>query len=200
VRERGHETRARVLIANDRLPAALDVLGPLVAEQREAGRSGRLILSLILTAAARDRGGDVAGSSAALTEAVGLAAGNDYRRSFMDRALPIDHLLRRVRHVAPAFVDDVLARLGPAPAPARAVRSVDRSTVGAEDGQVIEPLSVRELEVLQLVAAGLANDEIGRELFVTAGTAKWHVHNILSKMSSRNRAALIAKARSLGLV
>jgi len=54
--------------------------------------------------------------------------------------------------------------------------------------------------VLRLVAAGLSNDEIGHALFVTGGTAKWHVHNVLGKLGSPNRAALIARARSLGLV
>jgi LuxR family maltose regulon positive regulatory protein len=63
-----------------------------------------------------------------------------------------------------------------------------------------EPLSARELEVLRLVAAGLSNDEIGRELYVTSGTAKWHVHNVLAKLGARNRVALIGRARSLGLV
>jgi LuxR family maltose regulon positive regulatory protein len=200
VRERGHETWARVYIASNRLRAALDVLEPLVAEQREAGRNGRLITSLVLMAAALDRGGEVKGSTAALAEAVGFAAGHDYRRAFMDRVLPVDHLLPRVRHTAPAFVDDILARLGVPFGTAASARTMVRSTaVGAGEAGV-EPLSVRELEVLRLIAAGLSNEEIGRELFVTAGTAKWHVHNVLAKLGSRNRAALIAKARSLGLV
>jgi LuxR family maltose regulon positive regulatory protein len=199
VRERGHETWARTLIANNRLPAAFDILDPLATEQRAAGRNGRLIASLVSSAAAHERGGDVAGANVALTEAVTLAADHDYRRAFMDRVLPVDRLLPRVRHIAPAFVDAVLARLGVTSTSPSASAGV-RLTDSAGGGEGVEPLSVREVEVLRLVAAGLSNDEIGRELFVTAGTAKWHVHNVLAKVGSRNRAALIAKARSLGLV
>jgi LuxR family maltose regulon positive regulatory protein len=201
VRERGHETWARALIANGRVPAALDILNPLVTEQRESGRNGRLIASLVLAAAARERRGDRAGSIGALAEAVTIAAGHDVRRPFMDRVLPVGHLLPSVRHRAPAFVDDILARMGVRSATsAQASHTVVGSTAlgAAEVG--VEPLSVRELEVLRLVAAGLTNEEIGRELFVTSGTAKWHVHNVLAKLGSRNRASLIAKARSIGLV
>lgn len=201
VRDRGRETWARVLVALHRQPAALEILEPLGAEQRETGRLGRLVATLVLTAVARDRGGDASGSIAALTEAVALGAGEDYRSVFMDRVLPIDQLLPRVRHVAPVFVDDLRDRLGStAPATVRGSSRSAGSTSADEGTWGIEPLSVRELEVLRLVAAGLSNEEIGRELFVTSGTAKWHVHNVLAKMGSRNRAALIARARSVGLV
>ena len=195
VRDMGRETSARVLLALGRLPEAMEILEPFARELRELGRSGRLIAALTLLALARDRGGDRPGSDADIGEAVGLAAGQDYRRVFMDRVLPVDQVLARARHMAPAFVDDVLARLGVLPPSA-----VAGATARREDGGLIEPLSVRELDVLRLVAAGLSNDEIGRELFVTAGTAKWHVHNVLGKLGSPNRAALIARARSLGLV
>lgn len=63
----------------------------------------------------------------------------------------------------------------------------------------MEPLTVRELEVLQLVVAGLSNDEIGGELYVSSGTAKWHVHNVIAKLGARNRVTAVARARELGL-
>jgi LuxR family maltose regulon positive regulatory protein len=61
-------------------------------------------------------------------------------------------------------------------------------------------LTVRELEVLRLVVAGLSNDEIGRELFVSTGTAKWHVHNLLGKLGARDRVGLVARSRTLRLI
>lgn len=48
-------------------------------------------------------------------------------------------------------------------------------------------LSLRELEVLQLVADGLSNKEVGRGLSITEGTAKNHVHNALQKLEMDNR-------------
>jgi DNA-binding NarL/FixJ family response regulator len=60
-------------------------------------------------------------------------------------------------------------------------------------------LSSRELEVLDLVAAGLSNGEIAAELFVTVKTARNHVSNVLGKLGSTTRADAIARGRDAGL-
>ena len=201
VNDRGEHTRARVLLALDRPLEALEGLERVALVQRDGGRCGPLITTLVLLSAARDRIGNRARSVAALSEAVTLAADQDWRRTFLDRAAPVAHLLPGVRGAAPAFVDDLLGRLG------KTSRSAPDGLMGdghpasrpADGSGLAEPLSVRELEVLRLVVAGLSNEEIGHELFVTTGTAKWHVHNVLAKVGSRNRPALIARARSLGL-
>ncbi len=53
-------------------------------------------------------------------------------------------------------------------------------------------LSARQIEVLRLVADGLTNEEIGKRLFISAGTVKWHITQILSKTNSTNRAEAVA--------
>ena len=65
---------------------------------------------------------------------------------------------------------------------------------------LIEPLSAREMEVLALVAEGLSNREIGERLFITAGTVKNHVSNILSKLGVRDRTQALLRAQELGLL
>src|SRR5450756_807032 len=49
------------------------------------------------------------------------------------------------------------------------------------------PITRRELEILQLVAEGLSNKEIGKKLSITEGTVKNHVHNSLEKLHMENR-------------
>jgi len=49
------------------------------------------------------------------------------------------------------------------------------------------PITRRELEILQLVAEGLSNKEIGKQLSITEGTVKNHVHNALEKLHMENR-------------
>ena len=61
-------------------------------------------------------------------------------------------------------------------------------------------LTARELEVLELVARGLTNRDVGRALFVTEKTASAHVSSILSKLSVRSRVEAAAAAHRLGLV
>ena len=63
-----------------------------------------------------------------------------------------------------------------------------------KDEPLAEPLTPREIEVLQLVASGAANKEIAAELSITERTARTHVSNILGKLglASRTQAALWA--------
>jgi DNA-binding NarL/FixJ family response regulator len=65
---------------------------------------------------------------------------------------------------------------------------------------LVEPLSERELEVLDLIAAGLTNREIAKRLFIAHGTVKRHINNIYSKLQARHRTEAIARARDLGLL
>ncbi len=55
------------------------------------------------------------------------------------------------------------------------------------------PLTPRQLEILRLIAEGLTNAAIGERLFITEGTIKWHVQQILTKTNSTNRAEAVAR-------
>jgi DNA-binding NarL/FixJ family response regulator len=65
---------------------------------------------------------------------------------------------------------------------------------------LVEPLSERELEVLQQVATGASNKEIAAELFITEGTVKNHLTNILGKLGVRDRTQAALKAKELELI
>lgn len=64
----------------------------------------------------------------------------------------------------------------------------------------IEPLTDRELEVLQLIVDGYSNIAITGELYIAAATVKYHVHNILQKLYARNRTQAVIRALRSGLV
>jgi two-component system nitrate/nitrite response regulator NarL len=63
-----------------------------------------------------------------------------------------------------------------------------------------EPLTPREVEVLQLVAEGLTNRRIGERLGISEHTAKFHVNAILGKLGAQSRSEAVAQAARLGLV
>jgi ATP/maltotriose-dependent transcriptional regulator MalT len=65
---------------------------------------------------------------------------------------------------------------------------------------LVDPLSDRELEILNLLAQGLTNKAIAEKLIVVVGTVKSHNHNIFSKLGVHNRVQAIARARELGLL
>ncbi len=70
----------------------------------------------------------------------------------------------------------------------------------AQMGQLVEPLSEREQEILVLIARGSSNKEIARQLFIAEGTVKNHVTHILGKLGVRDRTQAALKAKELGLL
>lgn len=82
----------------------------------------------------------------------------------------------------------------------------DTSATPAEAGPpdpnqaLIEPLTGREFEVLQLLAAGLSNQEIADRLMVATGTVKAHTSQIYGKLQVRNRNRAVLLARELKLI
>ncbi len=63
-----------------------------------------------------------------------------------------------------------------------------------------EPLTPRELEVLQLLAEGLPNKTIARRLDISDHTVKFHVNAILSKLGAQSRTEAVVRATRLGLI
>jgi len=113
-----------------------------------------------------------------LLEAVRLGV-----HGFLLKDLRPDQLVELIRSVvrgespvAPALVTRLLAEL----------RGTGRDAATRPPAPE-HTLSARELEILQLVAHGLSNREIGRRLSITEGTVKTHVHNALQKLNMDNR-------------
>lgn len=79
--------------------------------------------------------------------------------------------------------------------------SSDRGESSAHANQaLVEPLSERELEVLELIATGASNREIADQLFIAEGTVKNHVTSILGKLEVRDRTQAALKAREAGII
>ena len=65
---------------------------------------------------------------------------------------------------------------------------------------ILEPLSPRELEILELLSTGSSNKDIAMQLFIAEGTVKNHVSNILRKMAVQDRLQAVIKAQKIGLL
>jgi DNA-binding NarL/FixJ family response regulator len=82
-----------------------------------------------------------------------------------------------------------------------ASRVIGGRTGGANANQMLaDPLSERELEVLTLMARGMNNKEIGRELWIGEATVKTHVSHILRKLGQSDRTQAVVTALKMGIV
>ncbi|MEY9890526.1 DNA-binding NarL/FixJ family response regulator [Catenulispora sp. MAP12-49] len=116
---------------------------------------------------------------------------------FLGKGVDPEELLRAIRIVAggesllsPAATRALIARFLAQPS------ASDPPTVTAP----LNALTARELEVVTLVAAGLSNEEIASQLFVTPLTAKTHVNRAMTKLGARDRAQVVVIAYESGLV
>jgi LuxR family maltose regulon positive regulatory protein len=183
----------------DEIPGLLDNL----AQKAEAEkRAGSLIEILTLQSIALQAQGEVDQALATLERALSLAEPEGYVRTFVDEGEPMTKLLRLAasRGIAKKYVKKLLASFH-RPTPNVESQHKVLSAEGAiAPPPLVEPLSKRELEVLQLIVAGMSNREIAEKLFIGEGTVKTHINNIYSKLDVQSRTQAIARARELKLL
>ena len=185
---------ARVLIFKGdamSLGEAFALLEPLFETSEQEGRSGVTIEALALQALLQLRQGDGASAMISLEHALRLAEPEGYVRLFVDLGLPMARLLQEAhsRGVMSDYVEKLLA----------AFDSSLTTHISLEDS-LPEPLTKREQEVLELVAAGLTNREIADELIISPETVKKHTSSIYGKLGASNRTEAAARARELDLL
>jgi LuxR family transcriptional regulator, maltose regulon positive regulatory protein len=192
-------TSARLLHAQGRHREALPLLEELGETAEAVGRTGDLIETLALQALALWAGSKKERAVSTLAGALALAEPEGYVRTFVDEGAPMAELLSEVLEALQR------GRLDP-PIPAHYIRKLLAATERNASGAALsaaglpEPLSERELEVLQLVAAGKSNRRIASELFVSVGTVKTHLNNAYRKLDAHSRTQAVARARELNLL
>jgi DNA-binding NarL/FixJ family response regulator len=138
-----------------------------------------------------------------------FAAGAD---SYCMKNISFDNLLEalQVTYEGNAWIDPAIARIVLTQAKsseagadaAAALKTVTINAAEPEYSQLIEayPLTERELEVLQLIVEGCSNAAIAEKLYITVGTVKTHVRNILNKLCADDRTQAAVRALRSGLV
>jgi LuxR family maltose regulon positive regulatory protein len=182
-----HAVRARLLLASGDAEGALTALTapcdpafPTVAIERE-----------VLRAVALRATGNADSALAAIESALARAEPEGIRRPFLSagrgvRELLADHLRKGVSHRW--FASELLRNLDGADG-ARVL-----------PGELLEPLSARESEVLRFLPTMMSNADIASELFVSVNTVKTHVKSIYRKLDVTRRQDAVRRARQLHLL
>ena len=198
-------TKVRLLLAKgDEVSVARGqvLLTQLLQHVEAIHNTRKTIQVLALQAWAYDLQGRETEALDVLERALTLAHPGGFMRTLAD-LFPLAPLLnalrkgRKARHAADkhldAYLQGLLAAMNPVPAQAGS-----KEDLLEQEG--LEPLTRRELQILNLLDKDLTNKEIARELVLTTGTVKLHTKHVYQKLSVNNRRAAVTLARALGLL
>jgi LuxR family maltose regulon positive regulatory protein len=197
-------TLARVRLAQERFDEALAILEPLPASAKQGKRLRHVIETQNLQALAYAARGEAPKAIHTLTQSLTAAEPEGFVRIFLDEGAPMAALLAQIasrKSPVAAYTRQLLLAFGDRRLEIRDYRSEpSQSPISNLQSLMIEPLSLRELDVLRLIAEGQSNQDIARTLIISTGTVKVHTRNIYGKLGVGSRSQAIAKARELGLL
>lgn len=182
--------QARVLIASACYAAALSLLEKLLQRAEDERRPGSVICIAVLQSLALAARGERALALAAIQKALVLAAPQRYTRVFLDEGEPMQALLQQAatHSIQSPYALQLL----------QAFSQADASTSHTQP--LLDPLSERELEVLQGIARGQSNQAIADHLYVSLNTVKTHMSHIFAKLHVHSRTQAVARAHELQLI
>ncbi len=189
-------SQARVLLAQGEPTAVLAVLGPLRRQMEDKGWLDEQLKIMILQALAHQAHGEKEMAVQQLGEALAMAEPGGFIRIFVDEERPMAQLLSETaaRGIMPGYCGKLLAVF-------EAERKKEVAKAYPPPAQpLIDSLTKRELEILFLIAAGLKNQEIADQLFISLNTVLYHIKNIYSKLGVNKRTQAIAKAKEINLI
>lgn len=211
-RGRFHHTRldssvalgiCRLMAADDRFTEALHIARQWRSFVSAAQAVHAAVEWDVLVAELLFMSGDKLAAQRAVGQAVARAAPCGFLRRFIDEGEPIAGLIRNMSQVEKQpgssgdQVESFLRELNTCLAP------MEETLEGDEDDEhltIYGKLSGREIEILNMVASGMLNRQIGQKLGLTEGTVKWYLQQVFDKVGVRNRKQAVVRARRLGIL
>jgi len=180
----------RLLMAKGDYSAALALSKGLLQKAEAEKRMGRVIEVLVLQSLAFEGKKDMDQALAVLEKALLYAQPEGYARVFLDEGEPMAKLLfqAKAHRIGQGYASELLSALGEV-----------FSTELPPAQLLIEPLTLRELEVLKLIEAGYSNQDIADKLVISMPTVKRHISNIYAKLGVESRTQAVSLGRELRL-
>jgi len=190
------QTLARLYMSRGDYSSAQQVTIPLLQTVNKSHRLRSVIRVLALQSVLYQFLGEKEKAMDALDQALDLGEGESFMRTFLDEGEPMARLLyeaaARGHHTN--YIGKLLAEYS------SEVKMNEAGILGSDHSELVEPLSGREIEVLELIAEGKSNQEIAGMLHISLSTVKGHTSNIYGKLNVRSRVQSVARARELGII
>lgn len=184
---------AQIHIAKGQLDEAVRILEAIIPQFLTQGATTHLVRTLCVLAVAYHQQGDEDRAVNSLNKALTLAEPEDNLGDclFIGRSLiPVLYNISK-DSIFTTFIHRLITILS----------AMDFSLKSNQkDINYVTPLSHREMDVLKLIAEGMTNREIARELYLSANTIKSHSIKIYRKLNVNDRNQAVSKARSLGIL
>lgn len=184
---------------------ALPALEQEIAQAVASDRHRRVLKLRILHSLALDRSGNRAAALAQLGSVLHTACAEGFMRLILDEGDRIGALVRqyeaagrqqgsgRSDPIFTEYLQRLLQGFGPGLAEAEPAKP-------ATNAPLPEPLTRKEIRILQLLAEGYSNSAMAEKVFVSDSTVRTHLRNISAKLGANNRTQAVAMARRSGLI
>lgn len=181
---------------------SLPSLDKEIQQAQDGARQRRLLSLRLLRALALQRHGDLPAAVNQLGTALQWARQEGFMRLILDEGPALGALVQRYQalHDSSAvrdplmgeYLQRLLQAFGPLPA--------EPEKVSTTPAQILEPLTRKEIRVLQLLVEGYSNSAMAEKLYVSDSTVRTHLRNINAKLGAHSRTQAVAIARRLGLI
>ena len=187
------QTLARFYMSQAEYQAAFEVIEPLLEAANKNQRTRSAIRFLAIQAVLLEMLGDANNALKTLNQALDLGKDEGFIRTFLDEGEPMAQLLYKAAAAGyhREYIGRLLMEFG---------SEVPESKPGLDQSELVEPLSSREIEVLELIAAGKSNQEMAGILHISLSTVKGHTSNIYGKLSVHTRTQAVSRGRDLGII
>lgn len=195
--------------AGEHLPLIRTLVDQLILQAEQYQNRGLMIRGYLLKALVLEGMSQTREAAEALNRSLQLGESGGYLRVYLDAGEPLRDLLQKaqaygeqmtpIRRLLVAFAKE------PAEVPERDRMGDSRPPANDTDfpdlaAPLIDPLTDRETEVLQLIAVGLTNKDIQVRLFISNNTVRTHIKNLYGKLGVSDRTQAVLRAQALGLV
>jgi ATP/maltotriose-dependent transcriptional regulator MalT len=209
-----HLVKVRLFMA-DMPQRSVSMINDLITRAKKLDRKRHLIELYILKSKALWMLGKKLEAQRQLDVALRLSASEGFIRAFVDEGIEVYQILNEIlsqRQTAETLESlglsfEYIERLKNAmDQPNEITLSNQKSSEPSSPNEdtappnVIEKLTRRESQLLQLIEAGHSNGELAGQLFISEQTVKWHLHNLYTKLGARSRTSAISRARKLELI
>jgi LuxR family maltose regulon positive regulatory protein len=196
---------ARLACASDDARQTLPLLRAWTGFAERRGCYALAVRFLLLHTRAAYLVGEKSEALRHLLRAVDLGREMGFCRSFVDEYEPISLLLGEIAETA-SFRGTPQAEYALRLLEAAETTNGQPSVPAAEPAEVLsdeppaEPLTPREVQILELVEEGLKGNYIASRLAISEGTVRWHLQQIFAKLGVRRRSEAVRRAREFGFM